>query len=171
MVKNKKHKRMTRLYIQLITLLLVISSCQFSKGVKKDLTTGLSASYNGFAIEDIYLADETGSRLTDNAIKMGSKVLVVVTGVDYFSEKEGKVFPGCRIILTDKDKKELLHLPDAFSNMDEGISSSDAKTLQGQLNTGDPMIVGETYHLSVRFYDKNKKDNEIVANIDLKMKE
>ena len=155
----------------LFFLSLLISSCQFSKGVKKDLNTGLSTSYNGFTLDDIYLADESGKRLNDNTIPMGSKVLLIATGVDYFSEKEGKVFPGCSIILVDKYKKEILNLPDAFADMKEGLPAREAKTLQAQLNTGNPMSIGETYQLAVRFFDKNKKENEIVSNADLVMKE
>ena len=81
---------MIRFSFLLLFLSLVISSCQFSKGVKKDLNTGLSASYNGFALDDVYLADENGNRLSNNKITLGSKVLILATGVDYFSEKEGK---------------------------------------------------------------------------------
>jgi len=135
------------------------------------LNTGLSASYNGFAMDDIYLADESGTRLSSNKIPMGSKVLVIATGVNYFSEKENKVFPGCRIILTDKEHKEILNLPDAFADMKDGIEASQAKTLQAQLNTGNPMTIGKTYQLNVKFFDKNNPGNEIIANVDLIMKE
>ena len=158
---------MKKIIFLLINTLFVLSSCQFSKGVKKDLNTGLSTSYNGFALDDIYLADENGNRLNNNKITLGAKVLVVATGVDYFLEKEGKVFPGCRILLMDKNKKEILNLPDAFAEMTSGTPAAEAKTLQASLNTGAPMIAGETYHLHVRFYDKNKKENEIVCNVDL----
>ena len=162
---------MKKIIFLLINTLFVLSSCQFSKGVKKDLNTGLSTSYNGFALDDIYLANETGNRLSSNKITLGSKVLVVATGVDYFSEKEGKVFPGCSIILIDKNKKEILNLPDAFADMTNGTTEAEAKTLQASLNTGEPMIAGETYHLHVRFYDKNKKENEIVADVELVARE
>jgi hypothetical protein len=162
---------MIKSLLLLFPISLLISSCQFSKGVKKDLNTGLSTSYNGFTLDDIYLADESGKRLNDNTIPMGSKVLLIATGVDYFSEKEGKVFPGCSIILVDKYQKEILNLPDAFADMKEGLPTREAKTLQAQLNTGNPMSIGETYHLAVRFFDKNKKENEIVSNADLVMKE
>ena len=155
----------------LISTLFVLSSCQFSKGVKKDLCTGLSASYNGFTLDDIYLANENGNRLNNNKITLGSKVLVLATGVDYFSEKEGRVFPGCSILLIDKNKKEILNLPDAFAEMTSGTPAAEAKTLQASLNTGAPMIAGETYHLHVRFYDKNKKENEIVADVELVARE
>ena len=105
-----------------------------------------------------------------NTITLGSKIAVTATGVDYYQEKDGKVFPGCNIILTDKTKKEILNLPDAFSDMTNGTTASQAKVLKASLNTGDPMVVGETYHLHVRFFDKNKSDNEIVADTDLLMK-
>jgi hypothetical protein len=152
-------------------LFILFYSCQFSKGVKKDLNTGLSASYNGFAMDDIFLADADRNRLGSNKITLGTKLLVIATGVDYYSEKDGKAFPGCTIVLTDKNKKELLRLPDAFEDMTDGTPAAQAKTLQAQLNTGQPMVAGQTYRLNVRFFDKNKKENEIVAHVDLLMQE
>jgi hypothetical protein len=155
----------------LVSLSFLFSSCQFSKGVKKDLSTGLVASYNGFSIDDIFLADGDRNRLDNNKISLGTTLLVMATGVKNFAEKNGRVFPGCTIILTDKDKKQLLHLPDAFEDMKDGTTAIEAGTLQAQLNTGKPMFPGETYHLAVRFFDKNKKENEIVANVDVVMEQ
>ena len=161
-------KRITVLAIAIVCI--SICSCNFSKGVKKDLSTGLSISYNGFAVEDAYLADGDGRRISNNNITMGSKVSVMASGVDYFEEKNGKVFPGCSILLTDKNKKEILNLADAFSGMTDGTTAAEARLLRASLNTGDPMIVGETYHLHIRFFDKNNKNNEIVGDVDLLMK-
>jgi hypothetical protein len=163
---------MKRISIILLGFFLTLSfSCNFSKGVKKDLSSGLSASYNGFAIDDIYLTDAGGTRLSNNKISLGSKIAVTASGVDYFEVKDGKVFPGCRIILTDKNKKEILNLPDAFTDMTNGTTPAEAKVLQAYLTTGSPMAAGETYHLSVRFFDKNKAASEIIADVDLLMKE
>ena len=154
-----------------VFVLLMIVSCQFSKGVKKDLSTGLTASYNGFSMDDIFLTDGDKNKLSSNKITLGTKLLVIATGVNHYAEKNGRAFPGCTIILTDKNKKELLNLPDAFEDMNEGTPSNEAETLQAQLNTGEPMLPGETYHLAVRFFDKNKKENEIVANVDIVVNE
>ena len=158
--------------VLLAAICLSLYSCSggFSKGVKKDMTTGLAASYNGFALEDIYLTDSKGARLSSNKISLGTPLAIEATGVDNFVEKDSKVFPGCTIILTDKAGKAILNLPDAFADMKEGTTAAQAKVLQASLNTGDPMVVGEIYHLSVRFYDKNKKESEIKANVDLEMK-
>ena len=155
----------------LCALFFLMSSCQFSKGVKKDLNTGLSASYNGLNIDDIYLADENGNKLSQNKVKLGSKVQVVATGVDYFTEKDGKVFPGCEIVLTDNNKAELLNLPDAFKDMASGTTPAQVKTLQASLNTGQPMVTGATYHLYVRFYDKQNKEKTISSNVDIVMQD
>lgn len=156
-------------FLFVIILLSVFSSCNFSKGVKKDLNTGLSASYNGFAVEDIFLSSEDG-RLNSNTVTLGTKVFIMATGVENFAIKEGKVFPGCTIILTDKTEKELLNLPDAFADLTDGVAETEARTLRATLTTGEPMAVGETYHLKVRFFDKKKNESEIVAKVDLKMK-
>jgi len=155
----------------LFAVCFVIVSCQFSKGVKKDLNTGLSASYNGLKIDDIFLADESGNRLSKNEIKLGAKVWVVASGVDYFTEKEGKVFPGCQILLTDKNQHEILNLPDAYADLTAGTPVAQAKILQAKLSTGQPMVSGATYHLLVRFYYKKDQEKNIVSNVDLKMEE
>jgi len=151
--------------------LFMISSCNFSKGVKKDLNTGLTASYNGAALEDIYLADSSENKLSSNKIKLGDKVMVLAKGVENFTIEDGKVFPGCHILVTDKNNKELLNLPDAFANLDKGMAAEDAKNMKGILYTGEPMAIGESYHLKVRFFDKKNTATEILANVDITMKE
>jgi len=152
--------------ILIIATSLALFGCSgnFSKGVKKDLSTGLSAAYNGFSINEIQMMVD-GQRSTNNKVVLGKKVMIVATDVDYFAVDNGKVFPGCSIILSDKSGKELLNLPDAFEHLNDGISANEASTLQAELNTGEPMIVGEKYLLKVRFYDKRKKDNEIKAEV------
>ena len=153
------------LFVIIAFLMVTLTACKFSKGVKKDVATGLSASYNGLFIDDIYLADDKENRLGNNNVTLGSTIMVMATGVDGFEIKDGKVFPACEIIITDKNKKELLNLPDAFTDMANGTPASEAKILRAQVNTGAPMVVGDTYHLYVKFYDKNKKENEIIANL------
>lgn len=149
----------------------IISSCNFSKGVRKDLTTGLSTSFNGFSLEDIYVTDENGERLNTNNIPLGSLIVIEATGVNYYSEKDGNVFPGCSILLTDKDKNEILNLPDAFADMTQGIPASEAEVLRARLATGNPMVVGDTYSLNVRFFDKNNNENQIISHVELVMTE
>ena len=151
------------------TLLVLLASCNFSTGIKKDLTTGLTSVNNGLSAEDIFLKEYEGARLLNNKVKLGSKISLAAAGIENFELKDGKVYPGCQIILTDKNKKEVINLPDAFADMVNGSTEDETKTLNATLTTGDPMVVGETYHLYVRFFDKQKKESEIVSNVDIMM--
>jgi len=149
---------------------LLICACNFSKGTKTDLITGLSTSYNGFAISDAYLAAEDGSRLKSNKIALGTNIQIAVTGVENFVAKDGKVFPGCMILLTDKQTNaEILKLDDAFADMADGTPVEKATLLHADLSTGSPMVAGTTYRLKTRFFDKNNPESEIVNEVDLIM--
>jgi len=150
-----------------------IAGCSggISKGVKKDLTTGLSTSYNGFSVEDVYLAaGDKDTRVHTNEVGLNSSVAVLATGVENFTALNGKVYPGCTIILSDKAGKELLHLDDAFADLKDGTTVETSKVLRAQLTTGAPMLAGETYHLKTRFFDKKKKESEIVSSVDILIK-
>jgi hypothetical protein len=155
----------------IIALLLVFCcACNFSKGVKKDLNTGLTTSYNGFHMEDTWLEDGTGSKLTSNKVALGATLVVVASGVSHYTEKEGLVYPGCTIILTDTAGKEILNIPDAFSGRTEGLKPAEATRLTASLNTGDPMTAGAAYNLKTTFFDKQNKANLIVSEIKIEMK-
>ncbi len=157
-------------YIFIFALLVLVCACKFSTGIKKDLSTGLTSINKGLSVEDIYLTVD-GIKLSSNVISLGKEVVLIADGVDDYQVKDGKVYPGCRIILTDKAGKEILNLPDAFAEQTTGLEKDKAAVLRATLTTGSPMQVGETYHLNVRFFDKNKKENEIVSDVDLVMKD
>ena len=102
---------MTQKQILISIIATVLYSCSgggFSKGVKKDLSTGLSTSYNGFAVDEVYLTVDK-NKLSNNKITLGKVVNIVANGVDYYEIKDGKVFPGCSILLTNKAGKEILN--------------------------------------------------------------
>jgi hypothetical protein len=151
-----------------ILITLLFNACNFSKGIKKDISTGLTTSYNGFAVEDVYLTVD-GNKLNNNKVTLRKEINIVANGIENYAEKDGKVFPGCSILLTDKAGKEILNLADAFADMKNGVEVNKANVLNATLNTGSPMIVGETYHLKTRFFDKEKKESEIVSDIDIDM--
>lgn len=154
-----------------LSSIFLTTSCQFSKGFKQDLKTGLKVSYNGFAIEEAYLTlnEEETKKLTSNKIPLGSKVNIWASGVKNFKEENGRVFPGCEMILTNKNGKKLLNIPDLFSDKNDGVSKDEATALNAKLTTGKPMIAGDIYNLKTRFFDKKNTENEIVAEVDLAM--
>lgn len=161
---------MNRLCIAVTFALVFLSSCNFSSGVKKDMNTGLTTAYKGFRIDDSYLVDEADNKINSNKIELGKTIYIVASGVSNYKVKDGKVYPGCQVILTDASGKELLNLADAFADMKDGFKPAEASRLSARLSTGAPMEKGNTYNLKARFFDKENQASQIVSEVKLEMK-
>ncbi|MBO9632500.1 MAG: hypothetical protein J7578_05235 [Chitinophagaceae bacterium] len=138
--------------------------------MKKDLNTGLTTNYKGLHVEDSYMEDESGNKLSSNKVDLGTTVYVVASGVSNYKQKNGRVYPGCKILLTDTAGKEIINLPDAFANMTDGFKPEEATKLSARLSTGDPMTKGAVYNLKATFFDKENKEGLIVSEVKLEMK-
>jgi hypothetical protein len=148
---------------------LVWCSCQFSAGKKKDLKTGLSVSNKGFSLDESYLVGPDNTRKADNQVPLNSTVAIVVEGVENYVLKAGKAYPGLMLTVTDKDGHAVLDEPDLLAKYD-GFPPTDAAVLRGTVTVGNPMRSGETYHVKMRVWDKNKFENEITAEVDIDVK-
>lgn len=141
-------------------------SCEFSAGKKKDFQTGLSVSHDGFTIDESYLVGPDNTRKADNKVPLNSTVAIVLEGVQNYELKDGKAYPGLMLTVTDAAGKPVLDEQDLLANYD-GFAPSDAAVLRGTVTAGNPMRSGETYHVRMRVWDKNKFENEIVAEVDI----
>lgn len=144
-------------------------SIGFSKGVKADLSTGAKTSYNGFAVENIYVVDADDKQLSDNEVLLDSKFSIVYEGIENYTLKEGKAFPGLAMEVTDEAGNFILNEADLFGNSTEGFDPEMASVLRGSVTVGEPMQAGKTYHCKIRVFDKNS-DSEIVTNLDFTVK-
>jgi hypothetical protein len=145
---------------------LVWCSCEFSAGKKKDFTTGLSVSNDGFTIGETYLVGPDNTKKADNKVPLNSTIAIVVEGIENYEIKDGKAYPGLMLTVTDKGGNAVLDEQDLLANYD-GFPPSDAAILRGTVTAGNPMRSGETYHVKMRVWDKNKFENEIVAEVDI----
>lgn len=160
-------------YLGIFTLILILglTGCQydFSKGVKKDFGTGITVNNDGLSYGDYYLS-VNDVKLDNSEVNYGDKVYLVFSGVEGFSEVEGKVFPGAAMQVTDRDGKIVLQEKDLFAAYDqEGVDPVSASDLSVSLLVGDPMIAGESYDWKVKFWDK-KSPGEINAELQVKVK-
>lgn len=145
---------------------LTLVACNFSAGTNKDLSTGLSYRYNGFAVEKVVLVDSENSIKNDNEVVMDSKVAIAIEGLTNYVLKDEKAFPGLQLTVTDKQGNAVIDEADLFADT-EGYSAEDAAFVRGTVTIGEPMKAGETYHVTVRVWDKNKTENELTAEVDL----
>jgi hypothetical protein len=146
---------------------MMLYSC--SVGVKKDMSSGLSVSYNGFSIGRSYLVGPDNSAITSNEVNMNTTVGIVIQGIENYVLKDGKAFPGLSLNVMDSEGKAVLDEGDLLNSAD-GYSPTDAAILRGTVTIGNPMRSGETYDVKMRIWDKNKPENEIVAEVQLVVK-
>ncbi|MBX2899355.1 MAG: hypothetical protein KF775_06880 [Cyclobacteriaceae bacterium] len=163
-----------------IALLIALAACSntgkdgfsigFSKGVKADLRTGAKTTYSGFAVENIYLVNADDQQLGSNELPLNSKFSVVYEGVANYTQKEGKVFPGLSMEVTDEAGNFILNEADLFSSYTDGFEAETASVLRGTVTVGEPMQAGQSYNCKVRVFDKNS-DAELVTTLKFKVKE
>lgn len=154
-------------YFMLLIGCVLLAAC--SKGIKKDLTTGLTTSYNGFAVEEILLVDSADQTLTSTQVPLDSRFSIVMQGIANYELKDAKAFPGLSMQVTDKQGNAIINEADLFGGS-EGYSEQDASVLRATVTVGSPMQSGETYHCKVRVFDKNKAESEIVCELDFSVK-
>lgn len=144
-------------------------SVGFSKGVKLDASTGAKTSYSGFSVEEIYIVDTEDKPLSSNEVPLDTKFSIVYQGLENYTLKDGKAFPGLSMQVKDDDGNFILNEADLFGSSSEGYSAEDASVLRGTVTVGSPMESGKTYHCTIRAFDKNSKA-EIVTEMDFKVK-
>ncbi|MBN8653726.1 MAG: hypothetical protein J0L67_20015 [Cytophagales bacterium] len=145
-------------------------SVGFSKGVKADLMTGAKTSYNGFAVENVYVVDAEDNQLGDNEVPIDSKFSIVFEGIENYTLKDGKAFPGLAMEVTDEAGNFILNEADMFSTNAEGFEPETASVLRGTVIIGEPMEAGKTYQCKIRVFDKNS-ESEIVTTMKFEVKE
>ncbi len=154
----------TIFYVLLATGTLFWSACNFSAGTNKDLSTGLSYEYNGFWVDDVLLVADNAVK-TNNEVPINSSVAIITQGLSSYTLKDDLAFPGLMFRVTDKDGTAILEYEDLFAES-KGYSAEDASALSGTVTVGDPMVVGETYTVKMRVWDKNS-ENVLTAEVDI----
>lgn len=142
-----------------------LHSAEFNVGIKKDALTGLKVSNHGLGLEECYLAVDKKKLKTDE-VPLGKKVVFYVTGVSGFVAKEGKVEVGASMSVKDKNDKTIFEKPDLFG-AGGSVTVEDAKSLSITLKMSEPMVIGDAYTWSFRFWDKQGK-GEITGTVTLK---
>ena len=152
-----------------IVIIFIFSACNgqvsFSKGIKKDLSTGLTASYSNMEPEKVVMV-MNGEVLNHTDIPLGESFLLVNEKIKGMKVKDGKVSVGCSLKITDKKGKVLLQEKDLFKDHDL-FNEKDASYLKCTVSTGKPMEWEEKYDVAVVFWDKYG-DGKIENNVSIR---
>lgn len=150
----------------LATASSVLAGCNFSAGAKKDFGTGLSYSYNGFGLQNVRLIDQANNAMTSNKVQLNSQVAITALGVSHYGLKEGKAYPGMKLLVTDAAGKPVIDVADLFAD-NQGYPPESATELRGTITVANPMVSGQTYHVKMHIWDKVTTGNEVTAEADL----
>jgi hypothetical protein len=149
-----------------VALLAALLACSFSAGTKTDLKTGLSYTYNGFTLDEVYFVDSDNQPLSSNEVALGSTVALVAQGIGNFELENNKAFPGLSLEVIGKDGEQVLAWEDLLKET-EGYSAEEASVLRGALTVGSPLEAEKQYTLRVTIWDKKRPENKIVAQVPL----
>lgn len=154
----------TLLYFAIAIFVVSLISCNNKKIDENwfDIKT-----QNGLSIEKKSLKGEDDVEISKAEFKMGSKIVLFLTGAKGFTLENEVIFIGCSMKVEEVDTKQIiLNEDDLFANYEKsGVSPELVKEgVQNSLQVGKPMKIGGVYEWHSRVWDKKGK-GEILVNI------
>ena len=161
-----------RISLAAIVSCLLFTACSLGGGVSKDVATGLTYHYTHCVVQDVQLVNPRNIPFTDNIVHIGATFLISAIGIQNFTLTEGKAHPGCELILKDKTNKTIAQVPDLLeSSAKDGISTSGPLDLAATITLSPPLVTGETYTITARFFDKKDSKREVVAEVTVQLED
>ena len=134
-----------------------------------DNDTELQTSFQGLSVENTYIADGDNKKIAVSEIALNTRFSIVYEGVKNFTMKDGKVFPGISIQVTDNDGNTVINEADQLASHVEGLDEKDASTLRATVAASDPIKPGK-YIVSVIVTDKNNGNASINSTWSFEVK-
>lgn len=138
--------------IWVILALIILTGCNFSKSVKKDLVSGLTTKGDVLTCGDVYLTINN-ERTTRNTFRYGEMVYLIFSDMQGFAKENGNVFPSMNILVTGSDGDTALFADNLYSEYTDGMNYSPLE-LTADLTVATPMRSGREYLLTVTINDK-----------------
>ena len=135
-----------------ILISVILTGCQFSKSVKKDLLSGLKTTGNVLTCKEVYLT-VNDEKITRNSFIYGEIFYVHYADIQGFTKENGKVFPAMALAVTDKAGDTLLYSEDLYSGENQGLSYSPLE-LSAHLTVATPIRSNDEYNLQINISDK-----------------
>jgi hypothetical protein len=134
-----------------ILISAILTGCQFSKSVKKDLISGLTTTGNVLSCNDVYLM-LNNEKTTLNSFRYGERIYIYYDDIQGFTRINGKVFPAMEIAIVNQTGDTVLYSEDLYSGRTEGMDFSPLK-LSADLTLASPIKSKGKYTLNVIITD------------------
>jgi hypothetical protein len=135
-----------------ITLLVLLSGCQFSKSVNKDFMSGLLTKGDKLSCEDAFITVNK-EKINRNEFVFGETFVVNFNKIEGFNMENGSVFPDMSLTVLNNAGDTMLFADDLYSDYPDGIKL-DPLLLTAEVTAAAPMASGNEYKLLVNIIDK-----------------
>ena len=149
-----------------ITLLVLLSGCQFSKSVNKDFMSGLLTKGDGISCEDAFITVNK-EKINRNEFVFGETFVVNFNKIEGFNMENGSVFPDMSLTVLNNAGDTMLFADDLYSDYPNGIKL-DPLLLTSEVTVAAPMSSGNEYKLYINIIDK-KGDGKFSAEYAFKV--
>lgn len=154
--------------LSVILISLVLTGCNFSRSVKKDLIAGLTTTGKDLTCDDIYIT-VNGERTTRNSFIYGEVFYLNLNDVKGFTKENGNVFPGMEMNIVNQKGDTVFQTVDLYSGYREGMNYSPL-LLTADLTIAAPIKSKDNYIQIVNVWDKKGK-GKFISKFDFKVVE
>ncbi|MCX6254660.1 MAG: hypothetical protein NTV31_09325, partial [Bacteroidia bacterium] len=135
-----------------ILISVVLTGCQFSKSVKKDLISGLTITGNNLSCDEVFLS--VNNEKTDrNLFIYGETFFINYNDIKGFIRENENVFPGMELVIRNQAGDTVMQTNDLYSEYPSGINYSPLM-LTADLTVASPIKSKGEYTLYVKIWDK-----------------
>jgi hypothetical protein len=152
--------------LTLLMTVVILTGCQFSKSVKKDLISGLLTTGDGLSCDNVYLTVDSVRRELP-AFTFGEKISLNFNNIEGFKKENGAVFPGMKIYVISTAGDTVLNTDDLYSEYKGGVTLSPLLLL-ADLTVASPIRSNNEYSLHVNIWDK-KSTGKFNAKLNFKV--
>ncbi len=138
--------------LTIVSTIIILHSCNFSKSVNTDLITGLTTVGNGLTCEDVYLSMADG-QIQKNTFIYGEEFDMNFNDIKGFSKVGEAVFPGLSLNVANESGEIVMETEDLYAGYTEGLDFSPL-LLAATLTVAKPIQSGNNYLLTVKVWDK-----------------
>lgn len=135
-----------------VTPIIILTSCNFSRSVHKDLTTGMVTRGNGLSCQETELF-AGNEKAAGNTFSYGERIRVEFNGIEGFERINEHAFPGMSLTVLENKGDTVLAYGDLYSDLVDGTPGSPL-LLKADLVLADPIHSDRDYTLMLDIRDK-----------------
>lgn len=151
-----------------VLISIVLTGCQFSKSVKKNLISGLTTTGNNLSCDDVFLS-VNNEKTYRNSFIYGETFILNYNDIQGFTKENKYVFPGLKLVIIDQTGDTVMQTDDLYSEYPGGMNYTPL-LLTADLTVASPIKSKGTYTLFVKIWDK-KGNGTFKSKFDFQVRE